>query len=161
MSDAEFSVDPAYTNTGYELPICTFAVVWFAGIVLWMACFLSFPHIYGKLKNLIPLLIVVMFSLFLIVYYTRALLLLLFEVRGASLSGRTLTLKYRYLGDRLLHLPYAGRATRNVKLFNSRAERGYQFAHEVSRRPWNRIVIPLEMSGSEQLVEILAETPAP
>jgi hypothetical protein len=96
--------------------------------------------------------------LFLVLFYVRRLRGLLFELRGASLSGSTLELKYRYLGERRVRLPYEGRVHRNVKLFDFRAEKGYRLAHAVSRRPWDRVVIPLQMAGSEHLVEMLTQS---
>jgi hypothetical protein len=158
MADAEFTSGPDGSANIYELSFCMLAVIFSAGVVVWMVYVLPFPHIHGNANNLIGVLILLLTFLWLFALYGARTLLLVFEIRGGTLLGRTLELRYRYLGKRRVSLPYNGRAKRNVKLFDFRAENGYRLAHVVFRSPWDRAVIPLEISGSEDLVELLTQS---
>ena len=158
MADTEFSVSADVGGPRYEVPFLLVGTAFFVGSFLWAAYLLLLPRVHGNLNNLAGVGILVVVFLVLLVVFVCQTWRLAFEVKGATVRGNDLRIAYRYLRERNVHLPYAARVKRGIRLLDFRNDKGYRFAHIASRGLFDRVTIPTEMDRSEELAQLLERT---
>jgi len=155
---SDFSVSGDGAAGRYEMPFFIVIAVFSLGAFLFNAYLLALPHIHGILTNLLGIVLLAVVFLALFIYFLRQLWRLGFEVRSATVQGNYLKVGYRFLGEKDLRLPYAGRVTRGLRVMDFRNERGHRSVSIVSRGLLDRVTVPAELARSDELVQLLART---
>ena len=155
MTDAQFA-SPAKTRR-YEFVFCLASTIFWAGILIWVTPTLWLPWIYGNANNLFGIGLLTVVGVVMVCAGVFFAARLLFEIHGATVTGSQCTLIYRYLGTRLVHLPFGGHVKRNVRVPDLRSDKGYREAILVYRGITERVLIPLDMQGAEDLTSMLSQ----
>lgn len=132
-----------------SLAFCLGSVACSAGLIVWC---IGLLQTFGSQIGLWFLLTVFLVQLVVFLWQSFRLL---FEIKGATLHGDSLTLSYRCLSERRVSLPYVGHVARKVRLIDLLAETNIRFANVVSRSLFDRVLIPLELNRSAELTQLL------
>jgi hypothetical protein len=153
MGDGELT--HALEGRRFELPFALVAAVLSTGLLIWLIPVLWLPHIHRSFGNLFGVSFLILLGLIMLGAAMFFASRLLFEIRGAVVTDSKCDLFYRYLGKRTLLLPFGGRVKRNVRLPDLRSESGVRYGILVHRSVQERILIPVEMVGAEDLARTL------
>lgn len=155
---SEFSVSADRTGGRYEMPFFLVCTVFSFGAFLFNTYLLALPHIYGNPLNLLGIALLAVVFLAVFVYYLRQMWRLGFEVTSATVQGNYLKVAYRFLGEKDLRLPYAGRVRRGLRVMDFRNDKGHRSVSVVWRGLLDRVTVPAEMVRSDELVQLLERT---
>lgn len=147
----------AISGRRFEFAFSVGSTIFWVGILVWVGPALGLPHIYGKPNNLFGIGLLVVIAIVMLIVSVFFTYRLAFEIRGATLRDAECVVRYRYLGERVLPLPYGGRLKHRVRLPDLKSERGFRESILVYRSVVERVVIPIEMGGAQEIALALTD----